>query len=355
MRIVTTTLSNGNESIIADALFSVQPFADINLIIDNGIQDRTLEIAKSICGPELAVVVNPGAGAFGDWRNFALSEASKLGPGWACMLDTDERMICNGYDIRAYLEGLPDTVETVLVMEDTGKYCKERFFRLPIKGEFRGVAAHEEFKPVGGAAMMPRVRFKELPKSKEALDARLERDLVNLQAQSREEPTNPRWPYYIGATLENLGRPMNAVNAYQECARMTGSNETRAWACYRSAVCWNEMERKEAAIAECAKGLGIYPGMAELAFMAGVLSLELGRFDDAIAWAYMAIPGGHGSRAALLRCGFRGPQGLFEGPYEVLEKAYRALGAPAEMIEAIHADVERRTREREVWQAGGAA
>lgn len=124
MKIVTTTLSNGNESIIADALFSVQPFADINLIIDNGITDRTLDIAKGICGPDLAVVVNPG---------------------------------------------------------------------------------------------------------------------------------------------------------------------------------------------------------------------------------------GHGSRAAGMRCGFRGPQGLFEGPYEVLEKAYAALGAPAGMLEAIHADVERRTREREAWQAGVAA
>ena len=354
MRIVTTTISNGNESIIADALFSVQPFADINLIVDNGIQDRTLDIAKSICGPELTVVHNDAGGNYGDWRNLALAEAAKLGD-WACTLDTDERMICNGFDVRAYLEALPDAVETVLVLEDSGKYCKERFFRLPVRGTFNGLLAHEEYKAAGGSALMPRVRFRELPKSKEALNARLERDLVNLQAQSREEPTNPRWPYYIGATLENLGRPMNAVNAYQECARMTGSNETRAWACYRSAVCWNEMERKEAAIAECAKGLGIYPGMAELAFMAGVLSLELGRYDDAIAWAYMAIPGGHGSRAASLRCGFRGPQGLFEGPYEVLEKAYRALGAPDGMLEAIHADVERRTREREAWQAGGVA
>jgi len=354
MKIVTTTISNGNESIIADALFSVQPFADINLIIDNGIQDRTLDIAKSICGPGLTVVRNDAGGNYGDWRNLALAEAAKLGD-WACTLDTDERMICNGFDVRAFLESLPDAVETVLVLEDSGKYCKERFFRLPARGTFNGLLAHEEYKAAGGSALMPRVRFRELPKSKEALAARLERDLVNLQAQSREEPTNPRWPYYIGATLENLGRPMNAVNAYHECSGMDGSNETRAWACYRSAVCWNEMGRKEAAIAECAKGLGIYPGMAELAFMAGVLSLELGRFDDAIAWAYMAIPGGHGSRAALLRCGFRGPQGLFEGPYEVLEKAYRALGAPDGMLEAIHADVERRTREREVWQAGGAA
>ena len=34
VRIVATTISNGNESIIADALFSVQPFADINLIAE---------------------------------------------------------------------------------------------------------------------------------------------------------------------------------------------------------------------------------------------------------------------------------------------------------------------------------
>jgi len=351
MKIVTTTLSNGNESIIADALFSVQPFADINLIIDNGIRDRTLEIAKSICGPDLAVALNDGSKAFGDWRNLALAEASKLGD-WGCMLDTDERMICNGYDIRAYLEGLPDTVETVLVMEDTGKYCKERFFRLPIKGEFRGVKAHEEFKPVGGAVMMPRVRFSELPKSKEALDRRLERDLVNLMAQRLDDPTHPRWPYYIGATYENLNQPTHAVNAYRECAAMEGAEETRAWACYRAAVCLSATGFKEDAIEECGKGIVIHPGVAELRFLAGALSLELGRFDDAIAWAYMAIPGGHGSRAASLRWGFRGPQGLFEGPYEVLEAAYRALGAPAEMLEAIHADVERRTREREAWQAG---
>lgn len=354
VRIVTTTISNGNESIIADALFSAQHFADINLIIDNGIHDRTLEIAKSICGPELTVVHNDAGGNYGDWRNLALAEAAKLGD-WACTLDTDERMLCNGYDVRAYLESLPDSIETVLVLEDSGKYCKERFFRLPVRGTFNGLLAHEEYKAAGGSALMPRVRFRELPKSKEALYARLERDLKNLGEQWRNDPTNPRWPYYLGATWENLGNTRPAVIGYMDCADMDGANETRAWACYRAAVCLNEEGAKVDAVRVCGKGLAIYPGMAELAFMAGVLSLELGRFDDAIAWAYMAIPGGHGSRAASLRCGFRGPQGLFEGPYEVLEKAYRALGAPDGMLEAIHADVERRTREREVWQAGGAA
>ena len=53
--IVSTTLTGSNREIIADALRSVVDWVDWCLVIDTGISDDTLEIARAVVGDKLVV------------------------------------------------------------------------------------------------------------------------------------------------------------------------------------------------------------------------------------------------------------------------------------------------------------
>jgi tetratricopeptide (TPR) repeat protein len=283
-----------------------------------------------------------------DWRNAGLAEAESLCGAWACMLDTDVRIKANGVDIR---KALAETKADVLnILEDTGLYMKELFFRLPTA---RYSAAYHERFDCKAAGVFNTVRFHELAKTPEHIKARLLRDLEGLGQQILEEPKESRWVYYLGTTYENLHEPQNAIKAYIQCATMSGPAEERAWACFRAASCWVELGLREYAIQECIKGMAICPGMVELPWFAGVQCLALGRPFDAIYWANMASTLGYGSLASSRRLGFRAPQAWFEGCAEVLEPAYRILGNKT-ASEIMKKEIERLRIERVKWQEGAA-
>jgi tetratricopeptide (TPR) repeat protein len=147
----------------------------------------------------------------------------------------------------------------------------------------------------------------------------------------RSHPQDPRWHYYLGASLADLQRTDEAIAAFRACAALRGWSEEGAWACYRAATCLCEQERWIEAIDTCAQGLAIRPATAELAWLAGWAAYKAKRYEDAIAWSHMAIVNGlfDGAGAAFTRVSFRYPPGLYEGPYDVLRWTYAALGDKA--------------------------
>ena len=327
--IVSTTLTGSNAGIIGDALASVAPHVDRCIVIDTGARDDTLAVARQVAGDKLFVREFPWRNDFAAARNFALQAATQVGARWAVAVDTDERLVPDpGFDLRRELARAKAKV--LLVSAQDGSYAKERIFRLPAKVKWQG-PTHEAVvgKREGDSAILPGLRFSELPKDAATAQAKYERDVAILREHTRAHPQDPRWHYYLGASLHDLGRYEEAIAAFRACAELRGWAEEGAWACYREATCLCELQRWAEAIDACARGLSIRPATAELAWLAGWAALRAKRYPDAIAWSNMAVVNGlfDGAGASFERISFRHLPALYEGPYDVLRWTFTALGS----------------------------
>ncbi|MBI2388324.1 MAG: glycosyltransferase [Deltaproteobacteria bacterium] len=329
--IISTTLTGSNQDTIGEALASVVAQVDRCLVIDTGARDRTLEVARETVGDKLLVREFPWVNDFGAARNFALEAAADAGGTWAITVDTDERMIFQpGVDLRARLGRTRANV--LLVPYENGYYTKERVIRLPAAVSWKG-PTHEVLagQRAGQTEVLDGVRFRELPKDEESAVKKFQRDAAILARYTEEHPDDPRWFYYLGASLHDLKRYDEAIVAFRKCFRLGGWPEESAWAAYRAAECHCALEQWDAAVETCALGLALRPMTAELAWLAGWASYKAARHDDAIAWSKMAIANGlhEGAGKRFKRIGFRYPPGLYEGPYDVLRHSFSALGDTA--------------------------
>jgi hypothetical protein len=326
--IVSTTLTGSNATIIGAALESVLPHVDRCIVIDTGAKDDTLEVARQVAGDKLLVREFPWKDDFAAARNFALTAAAEAGARWTITVDTDERLLFDeGFDLAQALSKVPGNV--LLVADDTGSYSKERIIRLPATVHWAG-PTHEILagQRIGESDVLKGLRFHELPKEPDALRRKFQRDVLVLKKYTKQHARDPRWYYYLGASHHELGEYAAAIDAYQSCAALGGWAEEGAWACYRAAQCCIKLGHWAEAITFCAGGLAIRPATAELAWLAGYAANKVKRHEDAIAWSHMAIANGlyEGQGGEFKRIGFRYPTALYEGPFDVLRHAHKALG-----------------------------
>jgi hypothetical protein len=333
-RIVSMTMTGNNRDLIGDALRSVVDWVDQCLIIDTGITDDTLEVARQVAGDKLVVRSFPWRNDFAAARNFALEAAAELGATWAVTLDTDERIEIGEIDIHAALAGARS--DLMYVHHVGGTYGKERFFRLPSSGYYVGPTHEAYIRGPLGWDVLDGVRFHELGKTAEQYRAKAERDVAILTEYIAERPDDPRWLYYLGDSLAGLGRNEEAIAAFRACAGMNGWDEEGAWAMYRAADCLLRMDRPDEAIEASAAGMARHAGIAELPWLAAYASWQADRPAQAVYWARMAAAMGAfaGAGSAVPRVGFRYPFALWEGPYDILRFALRRLGDEAGADEA---------------------
>jgi glycosyltransferase involved in cell wall biosynthesis len=331
--VASTTLSANSAEVIGDALRSVVDWVDICLVIDTGITDQTLEIAQQIAGDKLQVRSHKWTNDFSAARNFAIDAATECGADWAVTLDTDERIHANGEDLRAAMRfaGGDDRTEAigVLMTQNTERtYDKLRFLRLPCSERYSG-PTHESISAFKlGQRTLERATFSELQKSPEDLKRKFMRDLSILRDHISHHPLDPRWHYYLGDSLRNLGQYSEAVDAYDTCAALRGWNEESAWACYQAADCLVQLGNFSDAVERCATGLTRHAGIAELCWLAGFASYQSGDYVQCIYWARLAITQGLaiGTGRDVPRIGFRNPVALYEGPYDLLRFALAKIG-----------------------------
>jgi hypothetical protein len=335
--IVSMTMTGSNRDIVADALRSVVDWVDWCLLIDTGIDDDTIEVARSVVGDKLIVRHFPWCNDFSAARNFSLAAAAEIGADWAVTIDSDERIHTHGVDVRAALATSNEV--SIYTPYATGDYTKDRFFRLPADGLFKG-PTHEAFyrNDGGGGATVgiPGVVFDELVKSEERFRHKDERDVAILTRHIENVPDEPRWPFYLGNSLQRLGKLEEAVAAFRACAALRGWEEESAWAHYRAAECLFALGRVEEALESCAQGLTRHAGLADLSWYAAYLSLKLGRAQQAVYWARLSIAMGYfeGIGPSIERIAWRYPFGLWEGPYDVLRFALRQLNDESGAAEA---------------------
>jgi hypothetical protein len=315
-RIVSWTLVGlGHERAALDALASVERLVDDSIVIDTSPLEMT-----SLRGSN--VVRWPWRNDFGAARNAGLDFAAEAGADWGCMVDADEWVTCpDPVAVRAFLAELSPTVAVVLVHATDGSHTRERLFRLPSRYRFMG-RTHECYAPNTDAeqAFMPQelLTWDETPKTPEQLQAKFTRDVEMLKADIIDNPKDGRAHYYLGSSLQGLGRHEEAVDAFRECIAHD-SLELGAWACFRAAESLLELERYDRALDAAIAGMARDAGIAELPWIAAIASLRVGRLEQARCWACLAEVHGKGSEAERRRVGFRVPKGLTFGPKEVLE------------------------------------
>ncbi len=333
--LVSMTLCGSNRDQVGDALRSVVGWVDACLLIDTGITDDTLEVARAIAGDKLVVRSFPWVDDFAAARNAALAFAAELGAEWALFVDTDERIELRGADPRAYLAAT--WADAVFLYAADGAYQKERFFRLPSRGSYAG-PTHECW--IGPARdVMPDAVFRELPKDEAAIQRKLVRDVAILRRHSAAHPDDPRWWYYLGDTLANLRQPEEAVAAFERCFALDGWDEEAGWSAYRIArLLGEDLKRWDEAEAACARGLTRHPTMVELYWAAGYAAFWGGNPQRAANWARAAIALNDAAATGFLpeRVGFVYVPAHWEAPWDVLRHALLVLGDEAGAADAEH-------------------
>jgi tetratricopeptide (TPR) repeat protein len=322
---VSTTISNSQRGKIGDALRSALPFVDACLLLDTGIEDDTIEVAKEICGDKLVVKKIPWTNDFSAARNAALEAATALGASWALTLDTDERISTNGLEVASYLRGLGPEACAVHVRAQGETYAKERLFRLPTTRRWSG-ETHECF-PAAHCPEAPKMRFRELAKTSEETKQKLERDLDILSRAVEKRPSDSRSWYYLGQTYKSLdGRKKDALIAYRKAELTSSWDEETAWSAYLQAQLLFDVGQIDEAIATCARGMAKHAEMPELPWYAGWLSLKKGDHVQAARWARVAQAMNGVKMPVRRRLGFSYPLAMYDGPSSVLVHALKGLG-----------------------------
>lgn len=121
---VAVTISGSSSDIIGDALLSAVGWVDRIVLIDTGIKDSTLKIAKKIVGNKLAIKTMTWPGSFSDARNKALQIAADEGGTWGVFLDTDERFVGDTGAIKGFLQ--TTTADMINMKHDSLTYHKVR-------------------------------------------------------------------------------------------------------------------------------------------------------------------------------------------------------------------------------------
>lgn len=339
-KIVATILMHDCGEIVIDAVASIVKQVDVVLCIDTEPRrNDSIALARLAAkgkfqhdhlllarpgNPEQAPTFRRGwNGSFADARNYALQIAKVRGGDWALTIDTDERIDWRGLDLRATLEANP-TIDTYLMPRDDGLYAKERLFRLPATGEWNG-RTHEAYIVNKTGALLPHAVFRELDKTPEQLRAKFSRDELTLREEIVAHPDDARWHFYLGATLKDTGRYHEAATEFARCYTLHGWAEEAAWAAYQGAICLAEHLGNPNAAADMA-ALGLARLFTpELAWYAGYLAVQTGRYRDAILWAEAALAAAIRGEARN-RIFFRWEPAWREKPFEVLHFAHKALG-----------------------------
>src|SRR5262245_50207237 len=104
MLIASVTITDNREAVIGDALKSIVDHVDHVVVVDTGATDGTLDVARGVAKDKLTVVEHAWSDSFSDARNASIEAAVALGVDWIFIVDTDERILLNGTDLRAALK-----------------------------------------------------------------------------------------------------------------------------------------------------------------------------------------------------------------------------------------------------------
>jgi glycosyltransferase involved in cell wall biosynthesis len=199
-------------------------------IVDTGSTDATMAVARDVFDFAPGQVLQSEWNGFGPCRNVAL-KAAEPHTDWLLSIDADET-----------LEGaIPPLGEDVEVVEAEQHFDVLRFW-LP-----RLVRSHTGAHWVGRAheyLSCPSQRRQRTSDFYIAHHAdggtrpdKLQRELYLLEADYKEDPSNPRTAFYLARTYDDMQRDLDAIAWYRIRLDRGGWSEELFYARYRLGVC----------------------------------------------------------------------------------------------------------------------
>lgn len=278
--VVSTTISGNSAKVIRNALVSVVRHVDLCLLIDTGITDNTIEMAKQIAGDKLRVFPFQWVDDFSAARNFALKCAESTGAQWAITVDSDEQIQIDGI-LKAILKSYSH-FNVLMAQNSSRSYTKDRIFRIPAIGKWE-YPTHELY--YGGAKhILKEVTFSEVNKTPEDYSKKLKRDLNILANHISLNDTDARSHFYLGQTYAESGQGENAVKEYKRCAELSTWDEEKGTALFRAGFELRKLKKYNEAIELCSWGQTIAPFMADLPWLISRCYTDTGDIRKAHIW-----------------------------------------------------------------------
>jgi len=302
------------ERVLARCLDSVAGVVDEICIADTGSQDRTREIARE---RGARVVEVDWSDDFAAARNASLELATG---DWILVLDADE--VISSPDARrsleAFIERHPQRTGQVRI-DDEGNAAAgleasttwiTRFFPRAQRPSFEG-RIHEQLLLDGREAERAptSLTIRHDGYTAEAIDAKgkLTRNANLLKQVLLESPEDPYLWWHLGRTRAVAGDQEAALEAFSHALRYVDSDVPYvASLCESACYALRALDRSPEALQLISSIADVFEDRADTLFLAALLSMDVGRFDDAesgfqacLALADQPPPrGGPSSRAA---------------------------------------------------------
>lgn len=284
-----------NETIIHDALSSIQPWVDEMIVVDTGSQDRTVELAEAL-GAQ--VYHFPWCDDFSAARNESLKYASG---DWIFWMDSDD--IINEEQGRNLRELVNSTHQDNILGYVMQVHCPSKslngghqditvvdhikLFRNRPNLQFEH-RIHEQIIPAirraNGEVAWTDIFVVHAGSDQSELgkERKLERDFHLLSLDLKERPDHPFVLFNLGMTLADSGQYEDAVAHLTRCLKVSAPQESHVRKAYALLVSsLQKMEQHTAAAKSCRQGLQVYPDDPELLFRNAMLHHQFGNYKDA--------------------------------------------------------------------------
>lgn len=307
-------ITKGGHEHVIDCIKSVDPWVDEWVVLDNGMSlEEQQAVYEAIGVKPLHWHIYKWPNDFAKAKNDALSHVLTE---WALIMDDDYEFTFDFESKDAFKSWLAEQKVGIVHVWGDG-YYSGRLVRRDI--EWKGIVHEYPTDPKNrGTTYVKLVSFKERPRTPEQSSAKFLRDRDLLERARIDDPDNPRWMYYLGATYEALGFDDSALACYIQAMDNSRWDEEIGWSAFKAACICAKREQYDDAIELCMKAAGRHAGMAELFWMASWCNYRLGRNVQACRLANMAIAA---NSFTSKRIGFRFVPALYEAPYNVLRYA----------------------------------
>lgn len=296
-------------------LQSVADLVQEIVIADTGSTDRTREIAA---GFGVRVVEFPWVDSFSAARNASLESATG---DWIFWMDADDRLDeANREKLQSLFGSLRDenaafSMKCVCLPDPQRGTCTVvdhiRLFRNHpgIRWQY---SVHEQILPAvrqqGGIVRFADVMIHHVGYQDPALRKRkLERDLRLLHLEDAQHPDDPFTLFNLGSVFQELGKLPEALSYMQRSLERSHPNDSIVRKLFALITqSHRHLGEKDQALAACLEGRRFYPADAELLFQEGLVSMDMGKPNEAERAFLMLLSGCEGDHFASVDQGLRG-------------------------------------------------
>lgn len=257
---------------IERCLRSLSPWISTFRILDTGSTDGTQDkiidffadkLPRGDTGEKRFISGGVRDGSFENFeqaRNDGLAYAREHKEDWDYLLlcDADMELVVDDKNFAAQLAG--GLSYDVTQRQGSLAYLNRRFVHNSAIGKYIGVT--HEYLDVAAAGLISGIWFDDHADGSNRKD-KFRRDIRLLKKALRDDPNNGRYWYYLGQSYRDLGRPVEAADAYQRRVNLGGWVEETWSAMFNHAHCLHARGDEKGFIAGLIDAYNFRPSRAE--------------------------------------------------------------------------------------------